>query len=44
LGISDYQMARVTKKLLDADVVTKLRTMQGVPTLHYQRDQDVFLN
>ena len=43
LGISDYQLARATKKLVDAGVATKLRKVQGAPTLHYRLDQERFL-
>jgi hypothetical protein len=44
LGISDYQLARATKKLEAAGVVTKLRKVAGAPTQHYRIDQAVFLN
>ena len=44
LGISDHQLARATKKLEPAGVVTKLRKVQGAPTQHYRMDQAVFLN
>ena len=44
LGISDYQLARATKKLQAAGVITKLRKVQGAPTQHYRLDQDLFMN
>jgi len=44
LSISDYQLSRATKKLGDAGVETKLKKIQGAPTLHYRIDQDGFLN
>jgi hypothetical protein len=44
LGISDYQLARATKKLQASGVITKLRKVQGAPTQHYRLDQDLFMN
>jgi hypothetical protein len=43
LGISDYQLARATKKLADAGVQTKLKKVAGAPTLHYRLDEQRFL-
>ena len=43
LSISDYQLARATKKLAEAGLETKLRKVMGAPTLHYRVDQEEFL-
>jgi|GEM_PF-1930989 len=43
LSISDYQLARATKKLAEAGLETKLRKIVGAPTQHYRIDQEVFL-
>lgn len=43
LGISDYQLARASKKLTEAGISTKLKKIQGAPTLHYRIDEAVFL-
>ena len=43
LSISDYQLARATKKLAVAGLKTKLRKVMGAPTLHYRVDQEEFL-
>lgn len=44
LGISDYQLARATKKLAEAGLTTKLKKAGGAPTLHYRLDQEHFLD
>lgn len=36
LSISDYQLARGTKKLAEAGLETKLRKIMGAPTQHYR--------
>lgn len=43
LSISDYQLARATKKLAEAGLETKLRKIMGAPTQHYRIDQETFL-
>lgn len=43
LAISDYQLARATKKLAEAGLETKLRKIGGAPTQHFRIDQDTFL-
>jgi len=43
LAISDYQLARATKKLAEAGLETKLRKIAGAPTQHFRIDQTIFL-
>lgn len=43
LSISDYQLARATKKLAEVGLETKLRKIHGAPTQHYRIDQNEFL-
>jgi hypothetical protein len=42
VGISAPQLARATKKLAEAGVSTRLRKIQGAPTLHYRIDEHAF--
>ncbi len=43
LAISDYQLARSTKKLAEAGLETKLRKIAGAPTQHFRIDQTTFV-